>query len=520
MIRVNNLTITTLKGRCLIDGLTMVLNSGDKLAIIGEEGNGKSTLLKAIYNNSIVEEYCHITGSITKEGAVIGFLEQKLNPEWNALNVWDYFLRETPESDSDYEAYNNFQQIETAFKKFDLETKYLQYDTPIGQLSGGERVKLQLARLWISNSDAYFLDEPTNDLDIETLEKLEEFIKTTSKPVVFISHDETLLENVANRILHIEQLIKKSKPKFTLEKCSYNEYTTKRARQIDHQTQMAYSQRREKEKKEEILRQIKQKVENALVAAKKDPSSGRIIAKKMANIKAQERRNENEELIEIPSVEEAIKLVVDKSLTVPSQKRVLDLEISELRAGEKELARNIELHIKGAERVAIVGKNGCGKSTLIRKIVLELTKVSGLSVGYFSQNYDEMLDFDSTPVEELLNSSIDFNPRTLLGSLKFTKEEMEHKVRDLSEGQKAKLLLMKLIIEKNNCLVLDEPTRNLSPLSNPAVRKMLNEYNGVIISVSHDRKFISEVCQKVYLLNERGLQNCTNQIFGENQSAQ
>lgn len=517
MIRINNLTITTLKGRCLIEGLNLVLNNGDKLAIIGEEGNGKSTLLKAIYDSLIIEDYCHITGSIVKDGAVIGFLEQKLNPKWNILNVWDYFLRETPESDVDYEAYNNFQQIESAFKKFDLDTKYLQFDTPVGQLSGGERVKLQLAKLWISNYDAYFLDEPTNDLDIETLEKLEAFIKGTEKPVMFISHDETLLENVANRILHIEQLIRKTKPKFSLEKCTYREYTEKRTRQIEHQTQMAYSQRREKEKKEEILRQIKQKVENALVKAKKDPSSGRIIAKKMANIKAQERRNENEELIEIPSVEEAIKLVVDKSLTIPTQKRVLDLEIPKLQAGEKVLARNIELHIKGAEKVAIIGKNGCGKSTLVRKIIPELTKVSGVKVGYFSQNYEEMLDFDQTPVEELLNSSIDFNPRTLLGSLKFTKEEMEHKVRDLSEGQKAKLLLMKLIIEKNNCLVLDEPTRNLSPLSNPAIRKMLKEYNGTIIAVSHDRKFIQNVCQKVYTLNESGLHNQTSLFYNENQ---
>ena len=129
----------------------------------------------------------------------------------------------------------------------------------------------------------------------------------------------------------------------------------------------------------------------------------------------------------------------------------------------------------------------------------------GLKVGYFSQNYAECLDYDSPVMEELQSSSRDFNPRTLLGSLKFTREEMLHNVRDLSEGQKAKVLLMKMIIEGNNVLVMDEPTRNLSPLSNPVIRRMLNEYKGAIITISHDRKFISEVCDKVYTLDKNGL---------------
>jgi len=387
-------------------------------------------------------------------------------------------------------------------------------DMQIKFLSGGEKVKLQLVKLSLYDYDAYFLDEPTNDLDIETLEILENFMLSTAKPILFISHDETLLENVANRILHIEQLIKKTKPKFTLEKSSYADYVDSRNRSIEHQTQMAYSQRREKEKKEEVLRQIKQKVENALVAAKKDPSSGRIIAKKMANIKAQERRNENEEMIEIPDVEEGIKLVVDKTITLPAQKRVLDFKLDELKAGNTHLANNIKLEVFGPERIAIVGKNGCGKSTLIKKLYKALQEVPGIKVGYFSQNYAECLDYNSPVMEELQSSSREFNPRTLLGSLKFTREEMLHSVADLSEGQKAKVLLMKMIIEGNNVLVMDEPTRNLSPLSNPVIRRMLNEYRGAIITISHDRKFISEVCDKVYTLDRNGL-SLSRQARGE-----
>lgn len=473
MIRTDKLSIETLKGRKLIENLSFSLNEGDKLAIIGEEGNGKSTLLKAIYDKNLVEDYCRINGSIVKTGDIIGYLEQKLDTEWNNYVVLDYFLKDTPDGEINYEMYNQFLDIKNSLKNYDLNSNYIEEDMPIKFLSGGEKVKLQLAKLSISNYDAYFLDEPTNDLDIETLEKLEQFMLSTNKPIVFISHDEILLENVANRILHIEQLIKKTKPKFTLEKCSYREYVESRERSIQHQTQVAYSQRRDKEKKEEILRQIKQKVENALVEAKKDPSSGRIIAKKMANIKAQERKNENEELVEIPEVEESIKLIADKSITIPKQKRILELSIPELYAGNTLLAKNVNLNCIGPERIAIVGENGCGKSTLIKRILLELNEVPGLKVGYFSQEYSENLNFKSTPVEELGNVTSSFNPRTLLGSLKFTRDEMEHNIENLSEGQKAKILLMKMIAEKNNVLVMDEPTRNLSPLSNPVIRKML-----------------------------------------------
>lgn len=505
MIKVDKLSIETLKGRKLIEDVSFVLNPGDKLAIIGEEGNGKSTLMKAIYNQSFVDKYCTVTGQIDKGRDVIGYLEQRLDYAWDDFTVMDYFLMKDPTSDVDYELYNHLPMIKRMCKKYNLNEDYLDTDMQIKHLSGGEKVKLQLVKLSLYDYDAYFLDEPTNDLDIETLEILENFMLSTTKPILFISHDETLLENVANRILHIEQLIKKTKPKFTLEKASYAEYVDARNRAIEHQTQMAYSQRREKEKKEEVLRQIKQKVENALVAAKKDPSSGRIIAKKMANIKAQERRNENEEMIEIPDVEEAIKLVVDKTITLPAQKRVLDFKLPVLSAGSTHLANNVELKMFGPDRIAIVGKNGCGKSTLIKKLYKELQNVPGVKVGYFSQNYSECLDYSKPVMEELQSSSKDFNPRTLLGSLKFTREEMLHSVADLSEGQKAKVLLMKMIIEGNNVLVMDEPTRNLSPLSNPVIRRMLNEYNGAIITISHDRKFIKEVCDKVYVLNRDGL---------------
>lgn len=505
MFTVNNLSIETKTGRKLLENLSFSLNNGDKMAIIGEEGNGKSTLLKAMINPDLITSYCMVKGTVSNTNTKIGYLEQKLNSNWGEFTVLDFFLKENFDSDIDVEKYNQMFLIQNTLKKLNFDLHHFDNDTLIKNLSGGEKVKLQLAKLWLNENDILFLDEPTNDLDIETLQILEKYILDTKIPVVFISHDETLLENTANIILHIEQLIKKTKPKFTLKKCTYAEYVSSRKRQIEHQTQIAYNERREKNKKEEVLRQIKQKVENALVSAKKDPSSGRIIAKKMANVKAQEKRLENEELTEIPDYEEAISLIINSQITIPSQKMVLKLNLPKLIAGDKMLAKNVVLDIYGPQKVAIIGKNGCGKTTLLRQIVKELEETKGLKVGYFSQNYEDILNYENFAQAEVQKSCGELNPATLLGSVKFTREEMLSKVSSLSEGQKAKLAIIKLIVENNNVLVLDEPTRNLSPLSNPIIRGVLKEYNGAIITVSHDRKFIKEICNVVYVLNESGL---------------
>lgn len=505
MLKVDKLTIDTLMGRRLVENLSFVLNDNDKLAVIGEEGNGKSTILKAIFNKNLISGYCNVSGNINTYGSSIGYLEQKLSSDWNNYCVMDFFTKQSPDSEIDYEKYNELKLINRTLSGLNFDVEHLLNDTKIGNLSGGEKVKLQIAKLLILKPDLVLLDEPTNDLDIHTLEILEKYINSTKAPIMFVSHDEMLLENTANQILHIEQLIKKTKPKWTLKKCGYKEYVETRKRGIEHQMQVALNERREHEKQEEILRQIKQKVENALVAAKKDPSSGRIIAKKMANVKAQERRFENEELTEIPDVEEAINVIVDKNVTLPAQKKVIDIEIPTLKAGNKILSKNVELKVYGPQKVAIVGDNGCGKTTLIKQLLPLLENTVGLKVGYFSQNYNEILDYNKTAAEEVFESNNSFNPRTLLGSLKFTRDEMLKPIKSLSEGQKAKIALIKLIIEKNNCLVLDEPTRNLSPLSNPVIRGALKNYNGAIITVSHDRKFINEICDRAYVLNKDGL---------------
>lgn len=172
------------------------------------------------------------------------------------------------------------------------------------------------------------------------------------------------------------------------------------------------------------------------------------------------------------------------------------------------LAEDIFLRIRGSEKICIVGANGAGKTTLLKKIAEELMARTDIKAEYMPQNYEDMLDMDMTPVD-FLDKSGDKEERTrirtYLGSLKYTADEMEHPIRELSGGQKAKVLLLRMSLSGANVLILDEPTRNFSPLSGPVIRKMLREFPGAIISISHDRKYIDEVCEKKYILDCEGL---------------
>ena len=201
----------------------------------------------------------------------------------------------------------------------------------------------------------------------------------------------------------------------------------------------------------------------------------------------------------------------DKNAYIPTGKTVIEYELSKLMTpeGERILAEGIYLKIKGSEKICIIGANGAGKTTLLKKIAEELLNRNDIKAEYMPQTYEDLLDLDVTPVD-YLDKTGDKEERTrirtYLGSLKYTPDEMEHPIRELSGGQKAKVLLLRMSLSGANVLILDEPTRNFSPLSGPVIRKMLREFPGAVISISHDRKYIEEVCDKIYQLNPNGLQ--------------
>lgn len=217
---------------------------------------------------------------------------------------------------------------------------------------------------------------------------------------------------------------------------------------------------------------------------------------------------EYQELTKIPETEDAIFIRFGEKISVPNGKRILEFYREQLCTGERVLASQIQLTVIGPEHIGIIGKNGAGKTTLIREIWKELKHRQDIRVFYMPQNYEEYLDIKKTPIAFLAESGEKeeiSRVRTYLGSMKYTAEEMSHPLGELSGGQKAKLLLLKMSMAGSEVLLLDEPTRNFSPLSNPVIRQLLQEFQGTIISVSHDRKYIQEVCTIVYELTKTGL---------------
>lgn len=511
MLQIKNLTITHRKdNRVLMQDVSFALNDGDKLAIIGEEGNGKSSLLKLIYDENLVDEYLDYTGEIVKNNACIGYLPQEIQTEDKNLSAYEFMCQASMFFETEPAELAGISRM----LKLPMELFYS--EQLVGKMSGGEKIKLQLARLMIQHPDVLLLDEPSNDLDIDTVYWLEKFIKESKVPILYISHDEVLLENTANKILHIEQIKRKTQSRVTLVKSGYREYVDRRMSNLSHQEQVARNERKAFQKQQEKFRQIQQKVEHRQNAiSRQDPHGGALLKKTMHRVKAYEARFEKEfeNMTEIPETEDAIFIKFGENANVPNGKVILDYHLPELKIGssieERCLAKNINLYIRGPEKICIIGKNGCGKTTLLRKIAVELMVRKDIKVSYMPQNYEECLDEKMTPVEFLTvtgDKEEISKIRTYLGSMKYTPDEMNHPIGDLSGGQKAKLLLLQMSMSGSDVLILDEPTRNFSPLSNPVIRQMLKKFGGAILSISHDRKYMEEVADKVYELTEKGLE--------------
>ncbi len=499
MLELRNITISLKKDdRCIVDNFSFSLSRGEKAVIIGEEGNGKSTLLKWIYQKELVKEYCNSSGEVIAKGKM-AYLPQMMEEKICKLTLLEYF--------GNYEYY-----LHTALlAKLGLAVEFILSEQPLGTLSGGEKVKVQLAKLLMEEPDLLLLDEPTNDLDIDTLQWLENFIAESKLPILYISHDETLIERTANVIVHMEQIIRKTKCRIMVSHCSYREYLSRRRNDFSHQEQVAKKQREDYDKQMEKWRRIYNRVDHEQeVITRQNPSGAAALKRRMHSLLSMGRRfeREKENFLDFPQEEEAILAKFDPSIHLPAGKTVLDFSLDILSVGERVLARNLRLFVAGNEHIGIIGKNGVGKSTLLKYIWEELNDRRDLRAMLMPQDYSTVLDFEKTPVEYLAKHYTKeevTKARTYMGGMKFTHGEMMGKIENLSGGQKAKILFLDMVLRRANVLVLDEPTRNFSPLSSPVVRAALKEFGGAIISVSHDRKYLEESCDKVYELREGGL---------------
>ena len=516
MIQINNLELTHMKDlRILLTEFNLVINKNDKIAIIGEEGNGKSTLLKYIYNRETIVDYIVVKGNLIIKDETIGYLPQELDENNLNLSVYNYLLN------NNFFDYGYDEQMKLAIK-LDFPFDLFYSSNLIKTLSGGEKVKLQLILLLISKPSVLLLDEPSNDLDIDSLIVLEKVIKEFDGAVLFISHDEVLIQNCANRIVHIKSLRRKTKAIYTIYNGSYDEYINKLDNDIASQNRKAKFDMKQKKLRDEKLDRIYKSVDYALnTISRSNPSEAKNLKDKMRSVKSMEKRfsKEDENMTKFAENEEAINLKeIVKRTPLPKNKVVLDLHLDKLIVDNKILSNNIDLVVVGNEHIGIIGNNGVGKSTLLKYIYSNLKQRKDLKVGYIPQNYEDELDLSQSLIEYLsISNDKDYlsKMRTFLAALKFTYEEMEHKISQLSGGQKVKALILKLLLNDYNVLILDEPTRNLSPLSNPVFRDLLRKFDGMIISISHDRKYLDEVVDKLYKLDVSGLKEVSKEILFE-----
>lgn len=506
MLQINNLTLTHTKDlNNLVEDFNLTLNHGDKAVIIGEEGNGKSTLIKWIYNPVLIESYIEYHGKMSSNGEVLGYLPQELPSSIRNNTIFEYF--------SNTECFYDFspRELKELSARFSFDADIFYSDQQLSSLSGGEKIKIQLLNLLMHKPSILLLDEPSNDIDIMTLTFLENLINDFFGIVLYISHDEALIENTTNKIIHLERTVKKSKPRYTVSNMNYRDYLTNRSYQIERQNQKAQSDIREKEIRDEKFKRVYQSVNHALNnVSRQNPSTAKNLKDKMHTVKSMSKRFEREDALMTQKieVEEAINFKLNIRNEIREGKTVIDFNLDKLYVLDNQiLSRDIHLFIRGPKKVTLIGKNGSGKTTLLKKIYEDLKQREDLDIVYMPQNYLESLDENLNAIEYLNPDSKDLKTliMTSLGALRFTSDEMYYPIGNLSGGQKAKLFLVKILMSNANVLLLDEPTRNFSPLSQPIIRKMLCEFKGAIIAVSHDRKYINEISDVIFELRSDGL---------------
>lgn len=501
MIKINHLTITQNKDlRDLVSDLTMTIQDGGKVAIIGEEGNGKSTLLRALMGEALLD--FTIKGDIQSDLQSLAYIPQKLAEHLKKRSLHDYFFLDS--ADLDYSI------LYRLAEELHFDSDRFASDQEIGSLSGGEALKVQLIHELAKPFDILFLDEPSNDLDLETIYWLKGQIQKMRQTVIFISHDEEFLSQTADTIIHL-RLVKHRKEAETLvEHLDYDSYSDQRKVNFVRQSQQAANDQRAYNKNMEKHRRVKQKVETALRNTKNDVA-GRLLAKKMKNVLSQEKRYEKaaQSMTQKPLEEEQIQLFFSEIQPLPASKTLIQLEKENLSIGERVLVQELQLTVRGKEKIGIIGPNGVGKSTLLAKLQQLLSAKREVSLGFMPQDYHKKLQLSLSPVDYLSQTGQKEELQKIqshLASLNFSYPEMHHQIRSLSGGQQGKLLLLDLVLRKPNFLLLDEPTRNFSPTSQPQIRKLFATYPGGLVTVSHDSRFLKEVCSTIYRLTEHGLE--------------
>lgn len=512
MISINNLSVE-FSARPLFSDVSFVINPTDKIALVGKNGAGKSTMLKILSGLQ-----SPTSGNISKPNDVtVGYLPQqmkladettimeetkkafrhrfemeeelkRLNAEVESFSDYEsedyYRLLEKVQSISDRIAMEGISNVDAEIEKtlIGLGFERNDFDRPTSEFSGGWRMRVELAKILLQNPDVLLLDEPTNHLDIESIQWLEQFLQSKAKAVVLVSHDRAFLDNVTKRTIEI------SCGKIYDYKVSYTSFVQLRKERVEQQMR-AY------ENQQKLIAETKDFIERFRYKATKA-------------VQVQSRIKQLEKIVPI-EVDE-----VDNSrlrLKFPPAPRSGDfpLIVENLAKsyGDHLVFSDAEFTLRRGEKVAFVGKNGEGKSTLVKCIMGEIPfdghlKIGhNVKIGYFAQNQAQMLDENITvfdTIDHVATGDMRTKIRDILGAFMFGGESSDKKVKVLSGGEKTRLAMIKLLLEPVNFLILDEPTNHLDMKTKDILKDAIKDFDGTVIVVSHDREFLDGLVEKVY----------------------
>lgn len=526
MLNVHNLSVS-FQGEYLFEEVAFMLNAGDRVGLIGKNGAGKSTMLKLLSR-----ELKPDSGTIAADKDVrIGFLKQDIDfvkgrtileeayqafGEIKTLEQKLDDIHHQIETRTDYESesYNNLLDMLSDYThRFDLiggyqyqgETEKVllglgfqrsDFDKLTDSFSGGWRMRIELAKLLLQNNDILLLDEPTNHLDIESIIWLEQFLTTYSGAVVIVSHDKMFLDNVTNRTIEISvgKIYDYPKP--------YSKFLELRQEIREQQLASQKNQEKKIQQTEKLIEKFRAKATKASMAQS--------LIKKLDKI----------ERIEVDEEDNAV-MNVRFPVSVTPGKVVLEIDDVSKSYGEKEVLSHVSLLVERGSKIAFVGQNGQGKTTLAKMIIGE-TDYQGtiklghnVQLGYFAQNQADYLDGELTVLDTMYHAADDTNRmkiRDILGSFLFRGDEVDKKVKVLSGGERNRLALAKMLLSDFNVLVMDEPTNHLDIKSKNVLKKALQQFEGTLIIVSHDRDFLQGLTDKVYEFKNKNIKEYLGDI--------
>lgn len=527
MIAIRNLTVE-FSAKTLLDNINYVINRRDRIALVGKNGAGKSTMLKIIAGLQRPT-----SGSVdAPQDVTIGYLPQHMTTE-DTCSVIDEarkafgHLKEMQQSldrmnqelseRTDYESDSYAELIERVTSltermamedgsggEAEIEKTLLglgftrdDFQRPTSEFSGGWRMRIELAKLLLRRPDVLLLDEPTNHLDIESIQWLEQFLTQKAGAVVLVSHDRAFIDNVTNRTIEI------SLGRIYDYNVNYSKYVVLHQERIEQQMRAYQNQQKQIADTEEFIERFRYKATKAVQVQSR--------MKQLAKI----------ERIEVDEVDTS-----RLNLRFPPAPRSGDypviVEDLGKRYGDHQVFSGATFTIKRGEKVAFVGKNGEGKSTLVKCIMHEipfdgtLRLGHNVKIGYFAQNQAQLLDEDLTvfdTIDRVAVGDIRLKIRDILGAFMFGGEASDKKVKVLSGGEKTRLAMIRLLLEPVNLLILDEPTNHLDMATKDILKQAIKDFDGTVIVVSHDREFLDGLVEKVYEFGGGKVRECLGGIY-------